>query len=489
MHPNLSILKRPVFAALLATSTVGCMMGPDYTRPEIEVPTNWNAAHEQVPQIDSAQIANLNWWEQFEDPELSRLVRLAVEENKDLKIATARIDQFFALYGVSRAELFPRVDLDAGFTRYSSSENLDLPFTQPQRNNFSIGPSLTWEVDFWGRIRRQNEAAWAELMAQESGRRAVILTLVSSVASAYLDLRQLDRQLEISLQTLKSRQESLTLAENRFNGGLVSELDVAQAKAELAITEVTIPQFEQQIALKENEISFLLGQNPGAIVRGRSIQSFALNADIPPGIPSEILENRPDVTRAEQDLISANASIGSAKAELFPRIGLTAFFGYESTELKDLFKSPSENWNFGPQLRLPIFNSGELLDRVAATEARRDEALYNYQRTIQQAFREVEDTLVSHRKTREKREINVRLVAAYDRYLNLAQARYDEGQTAYIEVLDAQRNLFTSELNLAQAQAEYLRSIVGIYGALGGGWIVEAEKFAPQSQAISEIKS
>jgi multidrug efflux system outer membrane protein len=333
-----------------------------------------------------------------------------------------------------------------------------------------LSANLSWEIDFFGRIRRATEAQKALFLGTQEARRAAVLSLVGGVAQAYLELRALDLQLDIARRTIQSRKESLQLARDRFEGGLTPEMDLRQAEAELHRVEVIIFDLERLIALKEDELSFVLGRNPGAVPRGRSVVEQKLPAAVPAGLPSDLLDRRPDVRVAEQSLAASTANIGQAKALLFPRISLTGSFGFTSTELDTLFDGPSKSWNIIGNILQPIFNAGKNKRRVEITESQQRQALYEYERSILQAFREVEDALVSYRKFGEQRAAQSTRVEAERKVLELADLRYRGGVAAYLEVLDAQRSLFGAELDESQTIGAHLVSLVQLYKALGGGW-------------------
>lgn len=334
--------------------------------------------------------------------------------------------------------------------------------------------NASWEIDLWGRVRRATEAARADLLSTEEARRTVILTLVTSVAGTYIDLRDLDKQLEIAKQTAKSREESYDLFRKRFEGGVISELELNQVNSEYEQALSTIPQFEKNIAQVENFLSILLGRNPGQIPRGKTIDQLVLPS-VPAGLPSDILMSRPDIRQAEQSLIAANANIGVAKALYFPAISLTGFFGWASEDLSDLFEGPSKTWSWAVPAALPIFTGGAISGQVKAAEAIQQQTLLSYQQSIQTAFREVEDALIDQKKSREQISAQGRQVDALRNYARIARLRYDNGYTSYIEVLDAERSLFNADLSYTQTQGVLFLSLVNLYKSMGGGWVVTAE--------------
>jgi multidrug efflux system outer membrane protein len=453
---------------LAAVALAGCTLGPDYRRPEVPLPDAW-----QAPAGGPGSLADLGWWELFEDPALQALVRTALEGNADLRVAVARVLEARALLGVTRADQFPEVDNRAAADTRRQTERGSMPLPRtvdPESEHFRTTLDLLFEIDLWGRLRRATEAARAEVLASEAARRAVVTTLVGDVAQAYFSLRALDRERDIAVRTLESRRESLRLVALRFREGLTSELDLRRAESEAATAAAAIPLLEQRIAQTEHRLAVLVGRNPGAVVRGRELTEQPVPPAVPAGLPSALLERRPDLVQAEQRLVAANARIGEAKAAFFPQIRLTGVFGVESAELSDLFTGPARVWQLGPSVTIPIFNAGRNQARLDATEARRAQALALYEGAVQQAFREVEDALVAHWKTREARRELEALVAAARRTLELADLRYRNGLANFLEVQDPQRQLFAAELALAQAQRDQLLAVVQLYKALGGGW-------------------
>ncbi|CAD6516798.1 efflux transporter outer membrane subunit [Paraburkholderia metrosideri] len=460
-------------AALLALG--GCLLGPNYERPSVEVPATYRFA-----QGESAQIANVVWWEQFQDPVLNQLIASALLENRDVKMAAARVDEFQAQFVTTRSALFPQLGAGADASRQRASLAAGIPVpngVSPIYNQFDASVSVAWEIDLFGKVRRQTEAARANLLASEEGRRGTILTLVGSVASAYINLRNLDQQLAIAQETVKSRDESVRVFTLRFKGGEVSQMELAQSESEYEAAKQTIPLLEMQIAQQENALSVLIGKNPGPILRGRELGAMGSPA-IPDGLPSDLLERRPDLLQAEQTLVSENALIGAAKALYFPSISLTGLFGTVSAQFSNLFTGPARVWSFAGSVTQPIFTAGNITGQVHQAEARQQEALFAYEKAIQVAFQEVEDALVSVQKTREQLEVVGKQVEALHTYARLARLRYEGGYTSYIEVLDAERSLFNAQLSYTQTQGAQLTSFVNLYKAMGGGWVVEAEKLS-----------
>ena len=466
-----------IFALLaVAALLAGCAVGPDYLRPDVPAPQGW-----RTPAATETSLGDLDWWRVFADETLQGLIRTALEENKDVRLAVARVLESRAQLGVTRSSQFPQLDANGSYNnqRTSTVSAVPLPPTvNPEQEVFRSTLDLSFEIDLWGRLRRATEAARADLLASEENRRSVVVTLVGDVAQAYFDLLELDRELDIARRTLESRRESLRIVRLRFDNGITSELDLRRAEGEAASAAAQIPDLERQIAQTENRISILLGRNPAPIPRGGSLSEQPVLPEVPAGLPSALLERRPDLRQAEQRLVAANARIGEAKAAYFPQITLTGAFGVESIALSDLFTGPARVWQFGPRITLPIFNAGRITSQVRAAGARQQQALVQYQQAIQRAFTEVEDTLVSHRKSREIRPDREALVAATRRSLELADLRYKDGLASYLEVLDAQRQLFSAEIDLARTNRDQLTSVVQLYKALGGGWASEASTAA-----------
>ena len=354
-------------------------------------------------------------------------------------------------------------------------------------NNYQAFLSASWEIDLWGKLRRSTEAARADLLSTEEAKRTVILSLVSSVAGAYINLRDLDKQLEIAKQTAKAREDSYKLFKLRFEGGVISELELSQVKSEYEAAMAAIPLLEKTITQQENALSVLLGRNPGAIQRGKTVDELILPA-IPAGLPSDLLVNRPDIRQAEQNLISANAQIGVARAQYFPTISLTGLFGWASTDLSDLFSGPAKTWSWAVPVAAPIFTGGAISGQVRAAEAIQQQTLVRYQQVIQNAFRETEDSLVDQRKTKEQLQTLKQQVGSLTDYARIARLRYDNGYTSYIEVLDAERSLFNAQLTYAQTQGVLFQALVNLYKAMGGGWVTEAEQLTVQQDGDKSVQ-
>ena len=452
-----------------------CMVGPDYKRPTLPVPPTYRG--ESFPTPDARSFGELLWWEVFRDEELQTLIRQAIQNNYDLRIAASRVVEAHAQVGVAQSFLYPQISGQAGYNRVGVSRNQFLgPLSGTSRNgdDFQLGAGLGWELDFWGKFRRGTEAAQAQLLATEEARWTVLQTLVTDVAGAYFDLRASDYALEVSKRTVASLKVSLQLVQYRRDGGVASGSDVLQAESLLAGAQATIPDLERQIEQAENRIALLLGETPGAIRRGRSLAQQAIPPTIPAGLTSTLIERLPAIRQAEQQLVVANADIGVAKSLFFPQITLTGNGGWQSAELSRLFDGPSGFYSIGSALLAPIFTGGRLTSNLAAAEARQQQLVLNYQQTILLAFRDVSDGLVGYRKAREQREEQQRLLRALTEYAELSQIRYKGGVTSYLEVLDAERQRFQAELDLVFAQRTELLDFVQAYKALGGGWQQEA---------------
>ncbi len=447
----------------------GCAVGPNYKRPVADVPPDYRGlAPDQAAQADPRSLADQKWWEVFQDEQLKGLVKTALQQNYDVRIAATRILQAQAQLGITRADQFPTI------TAGAAAENLRNPQTKflgaYETSANQVSGSLAWDLDFWGRYRRATEAARADLLASEWAQREVITLLISNLASAYFQLRALDLQLEISQRTLSSRQDSLRLTRVLADGGSTSMLDVRQAEQLVFTAASEVPTLEQQIEQEENFISILIGNNPAPVPRGRKLTEQEHPPTVPAGLPSSLLERRPDIRQAEEQLISANAQIGVARAAYFPQISLTATAGYQSSALTSLFLGPAGLWTFGGALTQPIFTAGRLRSNVRLSEARQQEFLLTYQQTIQGAFREVSDALVAYRKTQEFRQQQELLVASAEDASRLSHMRYSGGVASYLEVLTNETNYFSAELNLVQAQLNERLALVELYKSLGGGW-------------------
>jgi NodT family efflux transporter outer membrane factor (OMF) lipoprotein len=465
-----SVFTRSALALLAGALVASCTLGPDYKRPVVQPPPTFRGAQTSTPE----SLADAKWFDVFRDDTLTGLVSTALKENFELRIAAERVLQARALYGITRADRFPQVDASAAANALRTSRSGATPGipsgVSTDVSYLQAGFSLGWEIDVWGRLRRLNEAARAEYLGTEEARRGVITTLVADVSSTYLTLRGLDLELEIAKRTRDAATEGLRLTEARRSRGAASGLDVHQSEQLLYTATGQIASLEREIAQSENALSLLLGHVPEDVPRGRPLDAFQLPPVVPAGLPSALLERRPDIRQAEQQLIAANARIGAAKAEYFPRISLTGFFGAQSRALTSLLSGPAVLATGTLGATAPIFNAGRTRANVQFTEAAQREAVVNYQRAIYTAFRDVADSLAEHGKTSEQRAQQERLVEALQQSTRLAIERYRGGLDSYLPVLDAQRNLFEGQLELAQLRQQELASIVQLYRALGGGW-------------------
>lgn len=454
---------------LLLVFISGCTVGPNYKRPSVNTPTVYRGlTPDQATNTDPKSLADEKWFEVFQDEQLKELIKTALQQNYDVRRAASRILQAEASLGITRSNQFPTISGHAEAINERTARQKFIPAIETDTTQ--VGVSLDWELDFWGKFRRATEAARANLAATEWGQREIITELVANLAGSYFALRALDLQLEISKRTLSSRQDSLRLTQILANGGSTSLLDVRQAEQLVYTAGSEIPSLEQQIEQQENFISILLGNNPGPVPRGRALTEQPHSPTIPAGLPSSLLERRPDIRQAEQQLIAANAEIGVARSQYFPQISLTGSTGYQSSALTGLFGGPAGFWNFGSTLAQPIFTAGRLRSNVRLAEAQQQEAVLFYQETIQGAFRDVSDGLIAYRKTQEFSEQQKLLVGSAQDATRLSHLRYSGGATSYLEVLTNDTNYFSAELGLVQAQLNELLALVQLYKGLGGGW-------------------
>jgi multidrug efflux system outer membrane protein len=462
---NLAPLKwAAMFSALLA----GCSVGPNYHRPAVQTPTAFRepAENPQV-QAQAASYADLPWWQVFQDPQLQELIRTAIKQNYDLQLATERINSARAQLAVTRASQFPQVQGSGTFSGGKESN------FQTKFNFLTLTADAAFQLDFFGKLRRATEASRAQLLATEDARQTVILTLVSDVASDYFALLQLDLQLQITRNTVASQEASVKLTNLRLDHGVATKLDVLQSQQVLDSANAQIPDLERQIAQEENAISILLGNYPQAVPRGRPLVEQPLPPEVPPGLPSSLIERRPDIREAEQIMAAANAEIGVAKAQFFPQISLTGSGGGafgRSSAFSGLMSSQLGIWSYGAQVSQPIFTAGALRGNLRLAESQHQQALIAYRQSIQQAFGDVSDALIGYQKFHEVRVRQESTVADLQESVRLSNMRYKGGTTAYLEVLDGQRSLFAAELTLAQARGTEYQSLVQLYRALGGGW-------------------
>jgi len=473
--------------AVLVGLISGCAITKNYQRPHVDIPHNWRVDYQEA-----ADLANTAWWEQFKDPVLNELIKSALNENKDLRIAAARVEEFAGRLQAVQAGFWPQINYGVSTSRDYQSLSLPIPqlgggVDRPS-SSYMASSNVSWELDIWGRIRRATEAARADLLSAEEGRQAVILTLVSAVANGYIALLSLNKQLLLSKKTLASREEWLKLFERKFKGGQVSGLELAQVRAAYENIAKYIPNVERQIALLENSLSVLLGRNPGPINRGRTLDMLVI-LEVPQGIPSDLLVRRPDIRQSEQNLIAAHARIGVARTQYFPTISLTGLFGYSSDVLSDLLQNSANLWQVGAKVSGHIFTGGRIKGDIRQAEARQQQLLNAYLSTIQTAFKEVNDSLISIQKLRELLKIQDRHIKALKDNIYFAHSRYDAGLCSYFEVIDAEKNLFFEELSYAQTQNDLFATMANIYKAMGGGWVTEAARQIASSSQKTEPTS
>ena len=462
---------------LCLSASTACTLGPDYERPEVATPAEWRF---DEPALASSGLVNgPAWWQGFGDEHLDGLIREAVENNRDLRIATARVDEFSYVLMGTRSQAFPQVGYGASASRDRRPEQGPLADrTDAVSNSFSTVITASWEIDLWGRIRRETEAARANLLASEEARRGVVLTLVSSVILGYITLLDLDSQLRIAEATLEGRAEYVRLFRRRLEGGAISEFEMSLVEADYETAAATVPELRRIIAQQEDGLSVLLGRNPGPIARASSLDGLVAPA-VPASLPAELLTRRPDILQAEQQLVASNALIGAARALYFPRISITGLAGFASAALGNLFTGSARTWSFVGDVSGPLFTGGGLAAAVGQAEARREQALNAYELTIQNAFRDVEDSLIAVQTSGEVVAAFERRVASLAEGLRLARERYDNGYSDALDVLDTERNLFSAQLALADARGDRFRALVNLYRALGGDWVDEVAPLTP----------
>lgn len=455
----------------------GCKMGPNYERSDTGVDSTMVYRFDDIKEDT---VINIAWWEQFQDPNLQQLIEIALVENQNVLIAAARIEEARAFMGFTKADMYPNITINAQGSRnnFIPGANLEVD----ARNTFFVAPALNWEIDFWGKLRRANEAAAAEMLATEYGRRAIQVALISDVAAVYFQLLDFDQRLDIARRTLVSRRNSSQIIQDRFDEGYTAQIDLDQARIQEYIAEAAVPFYERLVAQSENALSVLLGRPPGSIPRGLDLYSQPVPPPVPPGIPSMIMERRPDVMQSEQLVVAQNARIGIAKGAMFPSISLTGFLGTASNEIGQLFSSGSAIWSFGGSLLGPLFNMGKNRRKVEIERQRTVQVRLAYQATVLQAFREVEDALIEVATYQRELDARLKQRASATSAKSLSQERYDGGVTSYLEVLENDRTLFNTELETSQTQQLYLRSYINLYKALGGGWISRDEQQATAPQ-------
>jgi multidrug efflux system outer membrane protein len=457
---------RQLLASTILLFVAGCMLGPDYRRPALQIPSTYRApADNRETQSKASSFADLPWWQVFSDPQLQELIRTALERNYDMQLATERINAARAEVVITRSSLFPQLQGSGDLTRGKDAS------TQTKFRYLSLTADVAFQLDLFGRLRRATEASRAQLLATEEAQRAVMLTLVSDVASDYFTLLQLDLQLQVTRDTVKTQEDSVKLTSFRLEHGVATKLDVLQAQQVLDTANAQIPDLQRQIGQEEDAISILLGNYPQDVVRGLTLVQQALPPSVPPGLPSSLLERRPDIRQAEQQLIAANAEIGVAKAEFFPQVSLTGSSGgVRGTSFASPMTSRTGIWSYGVQVTQPIFTGGALSGNLHLAESQSEQALIAYKQAIQHAFGDVSDALIAYQRFNEVRVRQEQLVADLAETVRLSTMRYQGGTTTYLEVLDGQRSLFAAELTLAQARGNEYQSLVQLYKALGGGW-------------------
>lgn len=479
-------MRNAITAATLAAALCGCtVVGPDYRRPTVDAPPAWRISYPE-----SAEVANTAWWMQFDDAVLNGLVDEALRDNLDLRIAAARIDRFIGQLATTRAQFYPQIGYgaDASSARASAVGVPALPpGADPYSQLYSGALSASWQIDLFGRVQRQSEAAQAQVYASEQGRRGVVLSLTSSIASSYVVLRGLDRQLEIAQATARNYGGTKEIFTKRFNGGVASQVQVQQVESQYQQALAAIPGLEQQIAQQENLINTLLGKNPGPVPRGKAITALSVPA-IPAALPSSLLERRPDILQAEQNLVAANADVGVAQSLYYPTISITGLLGLSSAALGDFLSSAARTWSLVAGLSGPIFTFGSIEGQVTSAEAAQREAVAGYRQVVLNAFRETNDALAGTAKKREEAAAQTARVAALREYARLSKLKYDNGYADYLEVLYAQNELFGAELGAVRSQIDALTQLVGVYRAVGGGWVDEAAKRAPPPQAVAPTR-
>ncbi|MEO8752535.1 MAG: efflux transporter outer membrane subunit [Casimicrobiaceae bacterium] len=462
-----------VLIAIAAGLLGGCTLGPNYVKPGVDVPVAW-----QIDYTQAADVANTRWWEQFDDPVLTDLIETSLKANRDLVIAAARVDAFLGQLNTTRAQLFPQVDYKGEASRNRSSAVGASPLppgADPYYSLYQGALGASWQIDLFGRVRRLTESAQAQVYATEQGRRGVVLSLVASVATSYINLRALDRQLEISRDTAQNYANTQRIFDLRYKGGVVSKLELAQVQSQYQQALAAIPALEQQIAAQENLIAVLQGRNPYPIPRGKTIAQLVAPG-VPGALPSALLERRPDILQAEQNLIAANANIGAAKALYFPQFSLTGNYGSVSAALGNFLSGPATAWSIAAGLVGPIFTAGSIAGQVATAQANTAGALAEYQQTILNAFRDTNDALTGTVKKKQESDAQTQRVASLREYARLSRVRFDNGYAGYVEVLYAENELFSAELASVRSFADSFTQIVNVYKAMGGGWIDLADQ-------------
>lgn len=452
--------------------SAGCNFAPKYSRPDFTLPTTW-----RVEEEEGKDLAETTWWDQFEDPEMGRLIRLALENNNDLQIAMWRVSEYLSQYQVAKSALFPQITGNGGAAKERFPIDADfLPLGKsPITPDFHLNLSLSYEFDFWGQVRNQTTAAYASYLAQIENRRTVVLSLIGSVAQAYIYLKQLLLQLDTATRIMKLREEAVQIAKYRFEGGITSKIEVDQSISVYEETVAVVRELEKKVPQQENLISILLGQAPGPIEGGVPLNYLTLPQEAPSCLPQDLLVRRPDILQAENNLIAANANIGVARAAFFPQLSLSTLFGVDNLSLRSLFDKSSRTWILGGGIVQDIFTGGRLVNQLKIAEIQKTELVFSYEKTILNALKEVDDSLIGFKKNQEIFGANEREVTALRDYLSIAWDRYYEGQTQYLTVLDAQREVLTAEMNMIAAQADQFLALVDLFKAVGGGWVRNAD--------------
>ncbi len=471
------------FIALCGTLVTGCVVGPDYEQPDVVMPEDWRVDYQTAKELSNAK-----WWKQFDDPVLDGLIETALQENLDIRIAVSRIDQFLGRLSTTRAEFFPQVGTSGGLSRNRLSEEtasgLRSGNNDPYYTQYEVGFGASWQLDLFGRVQRQTESAQAEVYASEQGRRGVILSVVTGVATSYISLRGFDRQLEIAHETAFNYKKSFVLFKLRHRYGTVAKLEVDQVESQYRLAQAAIPLIEAQISAQENLISILLGHQPGDIPRGKSLDDLQ-KVGVPGALPSTLLIRRPDIQQAEQNLIAANARVGVAESLYYPDLSITGSLGLASEDLGDLLDANARLWDLGTSLTAPIFTFGRIEGQVQSAEAAKRQAEETYRLTILRALKEVNDSLVSTDKTNQNFKALTLRVNALRSYARLADMRFENGAASYLEVLYAQTELFQAELDTVSAHIEHYSSLINVYKSMGGGWLDQAVEMAePVATAV-----
>lgn len=467
-------------SVLLGSALIcGCMVGPDYERPQVEMPDAWRVEYES-----GAELVNARWWHDFGDPVLDDLILTALQENQDVRIAAARVEQFLGALRSTRSQFYPQADYGGSASRSRVSEDaFGIGGGDPYFTQFEAAGGVAWQADLFGRVRRQTEAAQADVYATEQARRGVILSLVTGVASSYVALLGLDRQLAIAEATLDNYAGTLKIFELRYTGGVVSKVELSQVQSEYERARAQVPNFQAQVQAQENLLSILIGRNPASLLRGRNIDDLS-RPGVPSALPSSLLERRPDVLQAEQNLIAANADVGVAQSLYYPDISITGNYGGASDDLGSILDSSARQWSIAGNIIGPIFTAGRIAGQVQAAEAIREAALQNYEFTILNALREVNDALIATEKSVESFEALARRVEALREYSRLSFLRFENGAASYLEVLYANNLLFDAELFAVQAQTETFNNLIDVYKSMGGGWVDEAVSLAPTVEEV-----